>query len=811
MNQKKSYYDIFTSKSNVLKYLNGKLNYSVIEPIFDFTIYSWNQNESDILQKISKKFKSQIVIVRSSAQGEDSVSKSEAGNYQSIQNVHVNSKNKLRLAITKVISSYREKGNNNKFNQILIQNQSLDVVRSGVIFTRSNDNGSPYYIINFDEGNETDSVTKGEVGNIVKIFKNVNIKTISKEWKNLIKSVKEIEKIIGLDFLDIEFGINKHDQIIIFQVRPLIIKLSHQKGDPKLISRIINNNKKKFLKFNYDKSLPGSFTIFSDMCDWNPAEIIGSRPNILDCSLYDHVIMKDNWSLGREVLGYSKVKTISLMTIFSHKPYVDTRASFNSLIPTKIPKRLKQKLVNFYIKKLSNNPFLHDKSEFEILFTCNEPTLTERLNELEKNNFSEKEILIIKEILEKFTHELVNNFSEIYDDSTKSIKLLQKNRDFLIYKINSSERTPRVLFYAIQKLLDDCKNFGTLTFSSMARLAFVSSIILRGLVSKKLMDAKLLELFMNSLETPLSDIQHDVNLYVKKEISKDSFLKKYGHLRPGTYDIRAIRYDDNHDFFNNLKFIEKKKTNSKFDEKKFLKIITEYLPYEPDLFFYFIKKSITQREYIKFEFTKNLSLAIELIAEVGDMFGFSRDEMANLPLKSILKGKELKKQEIKQFWKKSIEQERKSISLDGFVVLPPLIISEKDFEVQHHYISKPNFISSLSINSEVVMLSKSEKQNLSNKIILIENADPGYDWIFTKNISGLITKYGGVASHMAIRCSELGLPAAIGCGDILFDKLTSAKRVLLDCKHHQVIILQNMVEEEYAEEKKLLKSLGYIK
>ena len=83
----------------------------------------------------------------------------------------------------------------------------------------------------------------------------------------------------------------------------------------------------------------------------------------------------------------------------------------------------------------------------------------------------------------------------------------------------------------------------------MARLAFISSIILRGLVSKQIMDAKFLELFMNSLETPLSDIQHDVNLYVNKEISKSTFLKKYGHLRPGTYDIRAIRYDGNHNFF----------------------------------------------------------------------------------------------------------------------------------------------------------------------------------------------------------------------------------------------------------------------
>ena len=31
-----------------------------------------------------------------------------------------------------------------------------------------------------------------------------------------------------------------------------------------------------------------------------------------------------------------------------------------------------------------------------------------------------------------------------------------------------------------------------------------------------------------------------------------------------------------------------------------------------------------------------------------------------------------------------------------------------------------------------------------------------------KKIKGLITKYGGVNSHMAIRCAELSVPAAIG-------------------------------------------------
>jgi len=68
---------------------------------------------------------------------------------------------------------------------------------------------------------------------------------------------------------------------------------------------------------------------------------------------------------------------------------------------------------------------------------------------------------------------------------------------------------------------------------------------------------------------------------------------------------------------------------------------------------------------------------------------------------------------------------------------------------------------------------------------LLENGDPGYDWIFTKNIAGLITKYGGVASHMSIRCAEFGLPAAIGCGS-LFDKLKNSSSILLDCEGNKI-------------------------
>ena len=50
---------------------------------------------------------------------------------------------------------------------------------------------------------------------------------------------------------------------------------------------------------------------------------------------------------------------------------------------------------------------------------------------------------------------------------------------------------------------------------------------------------------------------------------------------------------------------------------------------------------------------------------------------------------------------------------------------------------------------------------------------------FPYNIAGLVTQYGGANSHMAIRCAELGIPAAIGIGDKQYEGLHEG-RLMLD-------------------------------
>ena len=48
-------------------------------------------------------------------------------------------------------------------------------------------------------------------------------------------------------------------------------------------------------------------------------------------------------------------------------------------------------------------------------------------------------------------------------------------------------------------------------------------------------------------------------------------------------------------------------------------------------------------------------------------------------------------------------------------------------------------------------------------------------------IRGLITKFGNPNSHMSIRCSELNIPAAIGCGKRLYDFIKQNSVVEINC------------------------------
>ena len=331
----------------------------------------------------------------------------------------------------------------------------------------------------------------------------------------------------------------------------------------------------------------------------------------------------------------------------------------------------------------------------------------------------------------------------------------------------------------MQKIINDCKELGTLPFSILARNAFIARDFLTSLLNKNILTKNDIEIFLSNIYTITSEMLDDT-----RQLPKSIFLKKYGHLRPGTYDIESTRYDKLKNF--NIEKTFSKKIKRKFLISKKKKFQIEKLIKKNNLklnsaedFFEYIKTSIVSREYAKFIFTKSISLILEIVSSYGKKLKINKNELSNISINDFL-NKKINKNKSKLLL---ISKRNKAQHLIfKSVKLPQLIYDVPGIKIIPYQVNFPNFITRKKIQGEKVFLNnKNFNLNIKNKIVMIENADPGYDWIFSHKIIGLVTKYGGVNSHMAIRCAELEISAAIGCGEKKFESLKCSKLICLDC------------------------------
>jgi phosphohistidine swiveling domain-containing protein len=774
-----------------------------IEDIYLFTAGKYMKSSESIVKEVADRFSPKNVIVRSSSSMEDTCRNSMAGRFHSEQNVKTTSYESIRGAINKVIDSYKV-DNNWRLSEVLVQPQVDKVAVSGVLFTRNIGNNSPYYVINYDDvTGRTDTITKGMQGSTIFMFRHAPVSKESR-WYRMIQCVKNIEKHFGDMPLDIEFAITKDGKIVIFQVRPLAANLKARATDDKDIKHLIDSMKDKYERFSKrSPHLGGDTTLFTDMSDWNPAEIIGARPNTLDYGLYSFLVTDEVWHQARSYLGYADVFPGELMISFGKRPYINVRLSFNSLIPGDISLELRDKLVNYYMDKLRKNPEKQDKVEFEIVWTCYSFSVDKEMECLKENGFSPAEIEKIAGSLKKLTNNILKNANNILDENMKLVYHLTERKDkILSARINKD--SPWDLFNVAYNLLQNCKKFGIFPFSVLARLAFIGKNILISMKDEELVSEEFYHNFLNSVETVLTKFNKDLNDFYHGKISKDDFLQLYGHLRPGTYDITAPRYDSVKDMLtykrsSRSKKMKYRKPSIKLSSDERLRIDKALRKNgifgASDDLLRFISESIEYREFAKFEFTKTLSEALEFLAKAGELLGFSREDLSNVDLATLMKLRNPEYADIdyaKKVIRQSMGRHCKEKEWSDMLVLPPVVASKSDFEVAPFYKSRPNFITNKTLRAPIVTLNKKslfKKGSLKGCAVLLENADPGFDWVFSKKPDAIITKYGGVASHMSIRCAELGIPAAIGCGSSIYDKLLTAKSVFIDCAKQAVMPL----------------------
>ncbi len=772
------------TKAQVITELYHHCRQLNILPYYVVHEQDYSANKKNVIKDIMDRFGNSCLAVRSSYSGEDTTECSNAGKYYTFLNVR-NDYSEIENAIDEVYKSYDACQN----EEVLVQPMLNGIVKSGVMLTRELYSLAPYYCINFAEGNDTAAITSGSVndGKMIFIYRGYD-KIYDSDINELLRCAKAAEEYFATDSLDIEFAITNEHEVYIFQVRP--IANSSHKPQVNLDKSLLRISKKIEKLMRPHPFLLGDTSYFGVMPDWNPAEILGIRPKKLAISLYKELVTDNIWAHQRENYGYRKLTQHPLMVLFCGIPYIDTRITFNSFIPSELNEKIAGKLVNYYLDELKKSPFYHDKIEFEIVFSCYYIGLPKDLKKLLEYGFNENEIKRIEYALLDLTNKVIHPRDGLYKNDIQKIKTLEHNHK-RIMECDIS------LVDKIYWLIEECKDYGTLPFAGVARAAFIAVQFLKSFVKKGIITNEEYNAFMYGLNTVSKQISNDRDRLVDGKLTKADFLEKYGHIRPGTYDIESMRYDEAFSYYFDLGKSEKPK--SAVDEYHFSKSQMEQIDNELEQnglkisaseLMLFIKEAIEGREYLKFVFTRTVSEILCLIERLGDRLNIKKEEMAHLDV-SIIKQLyvDLYAGDIAEVFRNNIKINQEQYEIAQYIKLPSIIISKDDV---YHFMmldEEPNYITMNETIGGIVTEDAIHQTDLKGKIVFIKSADPGWDFLFTKSIAGLITQFGGANSHMAIRCSELGIPAVIGAGEKKFREWCKAKVLVLDCANKNVSIV----------------------
>ena len=766
----------FSTKAESLQALGPSLKSARIPPMVRLGGPEWVDDKLDCLGRIELNLEPGLLIVRSSSPLEDGAQHSNAGAFLSLLDV---TKENLEQSIDRVFASYNRP---DAGDEVLVQPMLTNVIRSGVAFSHDPNTSSPYRVVNWVEGGDTTAVTSGKGGRVWQTAATDHTSTPD-ELVPVIALLDELLVLFGNSPLDCEFAVtNEGTQEILWllQVRPLILPEEPESSDCQQ-SRLNVIHSKITVGMQPKPFLTGKRTVYGIMPDWNPAEIIGVRPKALALSLYRDLVTDSIWAYQRHNYGYRNLRGFPLMPNFFGLPYIDVRLSFNSFIPAELDEGLAGRLVDYYIDRLVAEPALHDKVEFDVVYSCYSLDLEDQLRRLKPAGFSEQECGEIADSLRRLTNRIVNSKNGLWKEDAAKIQIMNRRREELFASSNGPiER--------IYWLLEDAKRYGTLPFAGLARAGFVAVQMLRSLLATGVFTQNDHDAFLQSLSTISGQLLRD-----RASLDKTTFLSRYGHLRPGTYDISSPRYDEAPDLYFDwrdrpaapqpqvpfaLTLDQRRKITELLEESR--------LDIDSIGLLDFMQSSIELRELAKFHFSRNLSDAMVLMADVGGEYGLSPNDLAYSEI-SAFKELYIGAADPEKVLTVSIENGKARYAETRKLSLPPLIVSPDDVWAFEWPESSPNYITQKQVTAPVAFCS--DRDRLDGAIVAIPSADPGFDWLFALPIAGLITAWGGANSHMAIRAGELGLPAVIGAGEVLFGKWSKANTLRLDCAGRWVEVL----------------------
>ncbi len=781
---------VLGTKAESLERLQPLVRKSEVPQIVAFDQATWRSAPDSVLDRVRGEVSSTEIIVRSSARSEDTWERSNAGAFLSIAEVPTTDRERVTTAVEAVIDSY---GQPRGDDQILIQPMLQEVASSGVVMTRTPGTGAPYYVISFDSTtSRTDTVTggTGEGVRTIYLLRGTPLRAdLCPEMAQVLECVLEVEELVGHDYLDIEFAVGRDGTVYLLQVRPIALSNRVLPIDEGLLRADLDRAADVLRAWKKaSPNLLGERNAWSVMADWNPAEMIGTKPSPLAHSLYRRLVTDEVWAASRAELGFRDVRPCPLLIDVLGQPYVDVRADFNSFLPASLEGGLGGRLVDHFVSRLEEHPELHDKIEFEIVPTCVSFDFRERAKDLMASGFTAAEV-------ESLEMGLVQTTRATIDRAPRDLASFDE-LGVRFRRVLSSGAVP---LDRVCALVDDGRRIGFPAFANLARGAFVATAMLRSLERCGVLAKNELEAFLASLETVSGRMQRDGAAVAENRMSWEDFVATYGHLRPGTYDIQSPCYSADPESY--LRPFVRAAAGTAPPKPAGLSAdakarIEQRLP-ELDLgigaeeFEHFAKTVIEGRELGKFLITRNVSAILEELANFGDQHRTPRNEMSLVPIDELEAMRAKVGIDVAAHLSKLVDDGREVALRSQAIHLPAQILSPEELHCFEHARSEPNFVTRKRVAGEVCLVAADHSRtNPEGMIVAIPSADPGYDWLFSRPLAGLITMYGGANSHMAVRAAEFQLPAAIGVGETVFGRLENAQLVELDCGARQIRFLR---------------------
>ena len=780
----------FETKARTLQKLATRVSRFKVPELLYFAVDDWRDRQAALVSAAAEKFGGSELIVRSSAWDEDGSTWGLAGQYESVPRVRANDEPGLIAAVETVVASYGRDDRAAGRDEIIVQQLLVDPVMSGVLFTHELDTGAPYYVINYDdESGRTDTVTSGgtEYANrTLYVHRGALGAVRSRRFQALLAAVTELEEVTGSQFLDVEFGLDAEFVPYLLQVRLITTQANWNRGLAHQVDAALDGVQ-RFVRVRL-RPLPGVHgeqAVLGQMPDWNPAEMIGRAPRRLASSLYRWLITDSAWRDARAEMGYAAPAGQPLMVLLAEQPYIDVRLSFHSYLPGALEPTIGDKLVNAWLDRLRANPHLHDKIEFDVAITAYTFDIEDRIETLIPGVLTADERARFIEALRQLTSQLVTGARASIESALERVGELEHLHE--LRRATTARPSPGM----IRMMLEECLRLGTLPFSVLARHAFIARSILLSLVARDVFSSDDAERFSRSVRTVASEIVSDMRRLASGDLSREDFMGRYGHLRPGTYDLLSPRYDQAREFFDGVQPSPPHVPEESFvvgdDQRDAIgRLLSEAGLGEisASQLLDYLRAAPAAREYAKFVFTRSLSDVLELVAGFGEHVGLSRAELSHIALGDILDvGVESDAAPLEERLRRLAREGAEAQVVTRAVRLPQLLTGEEGVHVVPFQISHPNFITTGVVRALCVRLRASDVAvpPLEGRVALIEGADPGFDWIFAHGVCGLVTAFGGANSHMAIRCAEFGIPAAIGCGEQIFERIEAVGGVEINC------------------------------